>query len=431
MTSLLEDQTSDPLNRTAVIVTYPDQFIINEAQGLAKAGGYVVMDIITPRYLSRAKYGLTSGQAERLCELVENLRPDVVIFDEHLRSTQIYNLAELTGREIIDRERLILEIFSRRATTAEAKLQVKLAELTYEMPRAKERVRLAKIGEQPGFFGLGKYEVDVYYRAIKRQISTVKEKLRHASKRRDLYRKQRRRLEFPTISLVGYTGVGKTSLFNRLTDESKEISNNIFTTLTTSTRSLSLNGFKALISDTVGFISRLPTYMVEAFHSTLEEITYANLVLLLVDATQPLESLNLRYQSCVGILTDLNVLPTRVLLLFNKADMIDEEQLNLCISKFDTSRRSSLAVSAKTGQGVDILIKKIRGTLFESIETKISIEPTSVIHLADQIDWLKTQGEVKIEKNEVGGLNISIKTNGWVIERFMNAIDEAKLKSHG
>lgn len=405
--------------------------MIDEAVGLAEAADYEVQDIMTRRYLSRSKYGVGPGQAEKLKMLVEESGAEFVVFDEKLQSNQLYNLAGMVGREIIDRERLILEIFSRRATTAEAKLQVKLAELIYEMPRAKEKVRLAKVGEQPGFFGLGKYEVDVYYQAIKRQMTTVKQKLQDASRQRELYRAQRRKLDMPIVSLAGYTGVGKTTLFNRLTGESKEISSNLFTTLTTSTRSLNLDGFKILFSDTVGFISRLPTYMIEAFKSTLEELTYANLILLVVDASQPLDDLNRRYQSCIEILTELKVSPAKVFLVFNKADLLAESQLNLQMLALGATPEGSVAISAKTGLGVEDLLGKIRDTLFEPVETQISLEPSDAAHLSAQISWLKTQGEVAINKGVDGRLTINVKSNSWTIERFIKSVDEAKAKPHG
>lgn len=405
--------------------------MIDEAVGLAEAADYEVLDIMTRRYLSRSKYGVGPGQAEKLKMLVEESGAEFVVFDEKLQSNQLYNLAGMVGREIIDRERLILEIFSRRASTAEAKLQVKLAELIYEMPRAKEKVRLAKVGEQPGFFGLGKYEVDVYYQAIKRQMTTVKQKLQDASRQRELYRAQRRKLDMPIVSLAGYTGVGKTTLFNRLTGESKEISSNLFTTLTTSTRSLNLDGFKILFSDTVGFISRLPTYMIEAFKSTLEELTYANLILLVVDASQPLEDLNRRYQSCIEILTELKVSPAKVFLVFNKADLLDESQLNLQMLALGATPEGSVAISAKTGLGVEDLLGKIKDTLFEPVETQISLEPSDAAHLSAQISWLKTQGEVAINKSADGRLTINVKSNSWTIERFIKSVEDAKAKPHG
>ncbi|MFN3622245.1 MAG: GTPase HflX, partial [Nitrososphaerales archaeon] len=166
------------LLKRAVLVTYPNQFILHEAKELAKAAGYEVVEILTQRYLMHSKYGLGSGKAEDLKEIVAKKDCNVVLFDESLKSVQIYNLTKLAGVEIIDREKLILEIFAKRASSRESKLQVRLAELEYEMARAKEKVRLAKLGEQPGFYGLGGYEVDVYYRAIKRMTVSIKEKLK-------------------------------------------------------------------------------------------------------------------------------------------------------------------------------------------------------------------------------------------------------------
>ncbi|MEM4200827.1 MAG: GTPase HflX, partial [Nitrososphaerales archaeon] len=202
------------LLKRAVLVTYPNQFILQEAKELAKAAGYEVVEVLTQRYLMHSKYGLGSGKAEELKEIVAKRGCNVILFDESLKSVQIYNLTKLTGVEIIDREKLILEIFAKRASSRESKLQVRLAELEYEMARAKEKVRLAKLGEQPGFYGLGGYEVDVYYRAIKRMTTSIKEKLMKVRKHRELYRQRRLKLGMPTISLAGYTGAGKTTLFN-------------------------------------------------------------------------------------------------------------------------------------------------------------------------------------------------------------------------
>ncbi len=347
-----------------------------------------------------------------------------MIFDEKLRTTQIYNLAALTGREIIDRERLILEIFSRRAATTEAKLQVELAELTYEMPRAKEKVRLAKISEQPGFFGLGKYEADVYTMALKRRISKVKEELKSASKRRELYRVQRRRFDIPIVSLAGYTGAGKTTLFNRLAGESKEVKGAPFTTLTTSTRSITLNEHKILLSDTVGFISRLPAYMIEAFKSTLEELTYAGQVLLLLDASQPSQDLLIHYRSCLEVLTELGVSPDRVFLVFNKTDLVDEAEVNSKISFLGAVQQSTATVSAKTGRGVDALLEKLKDILLETVEAEVSLGQAEVIRLSSQIDWLKRYGRVEIDKRGDGGLTLHVKTYTWIVDRFLKSVED-------
>lgn len=345
--------------KKAILITYPDKFIMNEAMGLAEAADYKVSKLMTQKYLSRAKYGIGSGKAEELKKVSEELNADAILFDERLKSVQIYNLAKLTGLEVIDRERLILEIFHKRVSSSEAKLQVQLAELRYEIPRAREKVRLAKAGEQPGFFGLGRYDVDDYHRMIRRRMATIAEKLKRVGKRRELYKVQRLRTSLPLVSFAGYTGAGKTSLFNVLTGEKKDTERGFFTTLTTTTRSLQLSGYKALISDTVGFISRLPTYMIEAFKSTLEELTYANLVLLVIDASEPLQSMTMKYQSCVGILAEIGVSPLNVLAIFNKFDLTNKSEVEDKIRALNMTLEDVIITSAKSGFGIEALKSEI------------------------------------------------------------------------
>ena len=213
---------------------------------------------------------------KRLRAIAENEKTSMIIVDERLSSGQAHNLAKFCHQEVIDRERLILDIFNSRATTTEAKLQVKLAELKYEIPRAREAVRISLKGEQAGFMGMGEYAVDIKFRALKKQMNLIQKKLESARRQRQLFKVSRERLKLPYVSLAGYTSSGKTTLFNRYVSETKEESPNLFTTLTTTTRSFRASSRKkVLLSDTVGFISRLPTYMVEAFKSTLEELTYA------------------------------------------------------------------------------------------------------------------------------------------------------------
>jgi GTP-binding protein HflX len=205
--------------RTAVLITYPLEQASREATSLADSAGYHVIRVVTHHELTRSKFGIGNGKANQVNAVVEQLRPDVIIFDEVLKSRQVYNLARLCKVEIVDRERLILEIFERRASTAESRIQIKLAQLRYELTRARDKVKLARAGEQPGFFGLGKYEADVYYLDIRRHIVILKKKLEKEEKRRQLHRNQRARSGLPTVSLAGYTSAGKTTLFNTLTGE--------------------------------------------------------------------------------------------------------------------------------------------------------------------------------------------------------------------
>jgi GTP-binding protein HflX len=308
----------------ATIVTYADDFAKREAEELAKAAGYSVQEVIGLRQVVKSEFGVGVGKAQELGEVVSGNGSDTLIIDESITSSQANNLAKATQVEVIDRERLILNIFARRAATTQAKLQVQLAELRYELPRTKDMVRNSAAGERAGFMGIGELAVDVKFKALKRQMVTVREKLARAEMNRAVQRKERMKLGEPLVSLAGYTSSGKTTLFNRLASESKEESPNLFTTLATTTRAISLPGSKGrvMLSDTVGFISRLPTYLVESFKSTLEELTYADLILLVVDASESPESVDVKLRSCRETLEQLAVDPKKILLVLNKVDLI-------------------------------------------------------------------------------------------------------------
>lgn len=404
--------------KKAILITYPAKFDETEISELTEAACYKVVHILSQKYLSKAKFGLGEGKAKELEKLVNETDSETIIFDSKLKTTQIYNLAKLTRCEIIDRERLILEIFSKRAKTKEAKLQVELAELAYEIPRAKERVRLAKNSEQPGFYGLGKYEVDVYTRALKKRISSIKSKLRNEVKRRELHRLRRSKIELPIISLAGYTGVGKTTLFNRLTKKNKLVSSDYFTTLTTSTSSINIEGFKFIISDTVGFISRLPTYMVEAFKSTLEELVYSSHVLLMIDISKSLEDLLTHYHSCVDILNELQVSQSRILIIFNKTDLVDKDKLRIGINRLGILEGNCACISAATGKGIDKLLSIIRNRVIERHQIEIKVDKSLIPLISHQIDWLRKNSKLEIKKLNDGDLILMIIAKAWVIDKF-------------
>ncbi|HZI72194.1 MAG TPA: GTPase HflX [Nitrososphaeraceae archaeon] len=332
------------------MITYPFEEAIKEATSLADTVGYSVERIVKQRHITQSRYGIGRGKAEEVKELVKQLEPEVIIFDEVLKPTQQYNLASLCQVEIIDRERLILEIFERRASTAESRIQIKLAQLRYDMVRAREKVRLAKIGEQPGFFGMGKYDADIYYLDINKRAAVLKKKLEREEKRRDLHRVQRSKAGLSIISIAGYTSAGKTTLFNTLTGESKNEGQGLFTTLSTFTRAMKLNTRKVLVSDTVGFISKLPAYMIDAFKSTLHELTHSDLILLVVDISQSIEEIGRKLDSSIHIMNELGVPMTKVLYLLNKVDLISTDDAfdkSAYLGILD-SKKHILPVSAKT-----------------------------------------------------------------------------------
>ena len=373
-----------------VLITYPDDFILNEAKELVLSiPEYELSQVFTQKYLNHSKYGIGLGKAEEIERFVKENKIQEIIVDEHLSSKQIYNLEKLMEVPVKDRERLILDIFYTRATTVEAKLQIQLAEIKYEMPRVRENAKLlSNSKERTGKGGMGEYLVDVHFRDLKRQMSYIKEKLNDAKIKRNIYQHQRKKLRMYIVSLVGYTSSGKTTLFNLLTNESKEISSNLFTTLSTTTRSFKTSNKKknnntkwegereTLIVDTVGFISRLPTYMIEAFKSTLEESLIADLILLLIDSSEKIEDVRIKYSNCVQILEELNVDKSKLFIVLTKADKIDTRAINELKQNLQLSDNNIITISSKTGYGIHklkkllIMKKQSVGTEYKKINVK-------------------------------------------------------------
>jgi GTPase len=357
--------SADKSRKAVILVTYPDAFAVEEAKSLVDSSDRSIIETFSQKYLNHSQYGIGSGKAEEIKEFVRESKAEQIVVDEHLTSRQIYNLEKLTGVQVIDRERLILDIFYARATTTEAKLQIEMAEIQYEMPRVRENAKLASRGERAGKGGMGEYVVDVKFRDLKRRLSFIKEKLNDAHRKRELYHQQRIKTGMPVVSLVGYTSSGKTTLFNSLTGEDKQISNKLFTTLSTTTRLLKIHDRETLLTDTVGFISRLPTYMVDAFKSTLEESLAADLILLLIDASEDLEDIRIKHAACRQVLGELKVDKSKVLMVFTKCDQPNSEETIKKISE-DLGLSNPMLISTKTGYGIT------------KLKTLISYQPYAV-----------------------------------------------------
>ena len=342
--------------KSCILITYYDDDSVSEAEGLCEAAGCKILHLIKQEFLSSPKFGLSGGKIDDLKNLVTKMHPDVIVFDEVMKPSQNYNLAAELKIQVLDRESLILEIFESRSTSTESKMQVKLAQLRYEMSRAREKVRLSKMGEQPGFMGIGKFEVDVYYNDIKNRMVSVRAKLQKAGKQRELHRQSRKRIGFRTISLAGYTSAGKTTLFNSMTGEKNEEDHKLFTTLTTTVRKFKLDREWVLISDTVGFISKLPAYLIEAFKSTLEELTFTDIVIVVIDANEKNNELKKKFSSCYKTLMELGVKRQNLLFAFNKTESMNDEKILEKVKQLDLlENKNWIAISAKSGKNIEKL----------------------------------------------------------------------------
>jgi len=338
-----------------------------ELRELCKTAGYEVVYQLRQERPPHPRYNIGPGKVEELREIVKRLKIEKVVFENDLKPVQEYNQVP-----IITRTQLILEIFSMHASNIEAKLQIKLAELKYELPRAKEKVRLAKRGEQPGFHGLGAYEADVYYDEINRRIVSINRKLESIKRHMDLLRMKRRKYGLPLISLAGYTNAGKSTLFKALTSENVKISEQLFTTLTPTTRITKMDGKPVFISDTVGFIRNLPTLLVEAFYATLREIVLSDMILLVADLSDPIDELREKIDTSLEILSKIGAHNVPTLIVLNKLDLVDPEEASRKIDMLDLELPYALT-SAKYGYGLKDLERIVSEMLGGFIRVEASL----------------------------------------------------------
>ena len=318
----------------------------------ASAGGVVVERLIQEREQYDSAYLIGSGKLHELEELSQELQAEVVIFDENLSPAQQRNIERKIGCRVIDRTQLILDIFASRARTREGKLQVELAQLNYMLPRLAGRgVELSRLGGGIGTRGPGETKLESDQRKIHKRIHKIKEDLERVRSHRSLHRAHRHSIPVPTVSLVGYTNAGKSTLFNALTRAEAFASDQLFATLDPLLRRIKLpSNREVILSDTVGFIHKLPTTLVSAFRATLEEVTQADLLLHVIDVSSPHRQQ--QREAVLRILEELKVSSKPTLEVYNKIDLS-----NPGAGLF--SQANSLSISAAQGVGLDILLCKI------------------------------------------------------------------------
>ena len=368
------------------------------------------------------RYQIGAGKIRELARLVKRTGTQKIIFDNPLKPVQAYNIAKATTVEAIDRFQLILEIFARRATTKEAKLQIKLAKLRYELTQAKEKVRLARKEEQPGFMGLGAYEVDVYYETVKRQAQSIRGKLKKIRRRRSLHRERRVELGFQSISLAGYTNAGKSTLFNALTEEEVPVDEALFITLSTTTRLVEMGRKKFLLTDTVGFIDRLPLPLIESFHSTLEETIYSNLILLLVDASEKMSLIEKKLSICMETISQIGASGIPIITVLTKVDLLPETKLNKILEKLKGRAPNPVAISALHKLNLDLLKQKVLNTLKNYIQASITIPLNN--ESMSFISWLFDRAEIIELKYVDKSTHMTFEAVPWFAQKVKKRVKE-------
>ena len=380
---------------------------LRELKGLVQTLG---LDIVQRLTLNRMEvhpqYGIGTGKAKEIAELAKHLNVDCIIFDFNIEPRKQRNWEELTGLSCFDRQEVIIKIFAQRATTKEATLQVELARLSYMKPRlahAKNDYSRQR-GGAFGAKGSGETQLELDQRIISNKIAQIKHDLAEIELNRKTQRKQREKN--PTCALVGYTNAGKSSLLNALTGAGAYVKDQLFATLDPLTKKLPLNDSAGvLITDTVGFINNLPHHLIDAFKSTLEEAVYADLLLIVLDASDP-DAQN-HYETVCHVLEDIGANKNPRLILLNKIDKAEDEQIAATYRALRLKFPDAISVSAKEEKGFIELKDKITELLYGEIGEYVI--PVSQVVL---INELRKAGCIQNEEWLDDGVHITARTVG-------------------
>ncbi|MCL2407209.1 MAG: GTPase HflX [Defluviitaleaceae bacterium] len=345
-----------------------DELMLELAELTQTAGAQVVEAVIQKADSVHSGHYLGKGKVEELKALIDELDIDVAIFNDELSPAQIRNLSDMLGVRIVDRTALILDIFAMRAQSAEGRLQVEMAQHKYRLSRLaglQKGIEMSRLGGGIGTRGPGETKLETDRRHIRNRLDKLRADLKEVAKRREVMRKSRERESIPVIALMGYTNAGKSTVMKALSGADVFVENKLFATLDTTTRRIDMGSAEVLLTDTVGFIQKLPTTLVEAFKSTLEEIVYADILLHVVDVSNP----NHRTQMEVTYKTaaELGAGDVPIITVFNKIDRLDGEAV------FSDSRASDVVcISALDGTGMNELVHILEKAL-QSLRRKLSI----------------------------------------------------------
>ncbi|MFW9921243.1 MAG: GTPase HflX [Candidatus Thorarchaeota archaeon] len=380
---------------------YNEPDLLSEFERIATTAGYSIhssFDIVSP---PSARFGISTGKVEEIANIIEVSEIDIVLFTPTLRSSQIFRLMERWQVEVRDRNQVILEIFDRHAKTQQAKLQIEQARLQYELPFEKHQIRMRLQKEHTGDrpttdqVGAGEDLLTKRMSEIRYRIGLIESKLKKISESQSLKKKKRSSEGFLEVALAGYTNAGKSTLHHALTGSQVEIADKLFTTLSTKTAILPTEARQVVISDSVGFISDLPAHLLRAFNTTLMEITEADVIVLVVDASDSLEEIDRKVKACMDTFSEIGANGIPIVVAMNKIDLITEEEANRRIKWFQDVGNSIVAISAKENLGLDILV--------DVIEDELPALGRFQIHLpyGDEgmsiLSWLHDVGSIKNE----------------------------------
>jgi len=411
--ALLVGVYNDPADKTDA------EDLLAELEELVRTLGIPVVDrmLVCVREF-QARYLIGSGKAEEVCQRLEAVECDVVIFDNELTPAQQRNWEMLTKVLVIDRQEIILDIFGARAQTREAKIQVDLARMAYSLPRlTRAWGHLGKQGGGIGAKGEGESQLEQDRRKIRGQMDRLRRELESVRSSRATQRKDRKRAPVPNAAIVGYTNVGKSSLLRKLTGAEVLVENKLFATLDTTTRKIALpNRQPLLLTDTVGFIRKLPHELVDAFHATLEEAALSDFLIHVLDASHP--RVMEFYQTTMRVLADLGADTKQTLVVFNKIDRLKDDGAKEVLRRHFPG---AVFISVHTGEGLEELVRRIEG--FVSSGTR-EVELLLPHERADLLARLHREGAVHHADYQDDGIHV----RATVPERGLEMLREFAVK---
>lgn len=342
---------------------------LDEAIALAEDAGYYIIKIWKTRYSKRIGKGLLKDIERE----TSSDKPESIIFYGEIEPSTAFQLMRSTGVRVIDRIQLILEIFILHAGSKEAKLQIEMAKIRYEMPLVREFIRRSKMTELPGFLGPGTYAIDAYYRHLTSRLARLRKELKKLRELRKRRLEERTRMGLYHIAIVGYASAGKTTLFNMITGQKKPTGPEYFTTLHPKRSAAMVDGKKVIFIDTVGFIKNVPPMLIEAFYSTLEEISFSDLIIFVVDSTDVIVRMRDKVLAGLDTLARIGVAGKKLIMALNKIDLLEDKEVSSrleFLNRFLGDNPNIMAIipiSATKGVNFDLLIKIIRTSLGEGI----------------------------------------------------------------
>ena len=408
-------------------IQWSDESLKEEVRALANsAGAIVVGEVFQRRTRIDKTFFIGRGKAEELRDEVRTRGADLVVFDNDLSPAQGKNLEDLVGVRVLDRTELILDIFADRARTTEAKLQVELAQLQYLLPRLKRMwTHLSRIRGGIGLRGPGETQLEVDRRAIRDRIARLREKLDGIEERRALQRKGRS--DEWNVALVGYTNVGKSTIMNRLAGESVQVEDRLFATLDATTRRVDLPAGEAVVlTDTVGFIRNLPHHLVASFRATLEEVVHADLLLHVVDASDPQHEEQMRVVR--GVLDQLGLAGTPVLHVFNKFDLVPPAERAGLRSRILSEHDDAVVASAVEERGLVSLVD----ALSEFVRSRqIDVRVRLPLHRTRALSRLYELGEVTSRNYTEQAIEVGLRARPEVVRRLESEGIEVEADGNG